>query len=266
MFFTLSKVLGVLVNPADLVLILLCLGGILLWTPWRRAGRRLATLTILAGLAMATLPMVSEWPLVVLENRFPAEPALPERVDGVITLGGIVDQYVSKARAQTSVGPGAERLTEFAALARRYPAARLVFTGGSGRLFSQELKEADYLRPLLDELGLAGRDVIFENQSRNTYENALFSKRLVNPAPDEVWVIVTSAAHTPRSIGAFREVGWNVIAKPVDYATTGEFDAALQFNFGRGMGHTHRWLHEWFGLFFYWITDRSSALFPEASP
>lgn len=262
MFFTLSKVFGVLANPFAVVLILLCLGVVLLWTPWRRAGRGVLTLTVLAGLAMATLPMVSEWPLMVLENRFPSNPELPARVDGIITLGGVVNQYLSAARGQTAVGPGAERLTEFADLARRYPKARLIFTGGSGNLLRQDLKEADYLRPMLDSLGLAGRQVIFENQSRNTYENALFSKRLVNPAPGEVWVLVTSAVHTARSVGTFREVGWNVIGYPVDFETTGEFETALQFNFGRGMGHTSRWLHEWLGLFFYWITDRSNALFP----
>ena len=261
MFFWVSKIFGVVSNPANMVLILLCLGTVLLWTRWRRGARWIITLTTLAALAVATLPMVT-WPIVALENRFQVSPALPAEVDGIISLGGIVNQFISAARGQTSVGAGAERLTEFALLARRYPAAKLVFTGGSGNLFKQDLKEADYLRPFLDKLGLAGRDVIFEDQSRNTFENAVFSKRLVEPAADEVWVLITSAMHMPRAVGVFRQAGWNVIAYPVSFATDGRYPTAFAFSLGRGMGNTSRWLHEWLGLVVYWLTGRSDRLFP----
>ena len=261
MFFWASKIFGVVIQPANFLLIVLCLGAVLLWTRWRRGARWIITLTALAALAMATLPVVT-WPIVALENRFQVSPALPAKVDGIITLGGIVNQFISAARGRTSVGPGAERLTEFALLARRYPTAKLVFTGGSGNLFKQDLKEADYLRPFLDKLGLSGRDVIFENQSRNTFENAVFSKRLAEPAPDEVWVLITSAMHMPRAVGVFRQAGWNVIAYPVSFATDGRYQTALEFNLGRGLGNTTRWLHEWLGLVAYWLTGRSDSLFP----
>ena len=261
MFFWASKIFGVVIQPANFLLIVLCLGTVLLWTRWRRSARWIITLTVLAALSLATLPIVT-WPIVVLENRFQVSPALPAKIDGVLTLGGIVNQFVSKARGRTSIGPGAERLTEFALLARRYPSARLVFTGGSGFLFKQGLKEADYLRPFLDELGLSGRDVIFEDQSRNTFENAVFSKRLVNPAPDEVWVLITSAVHMPRAVGVFRQAGWNVIAYPVSFMTDGRYQTEFGFSLGRGTGHSSRWLHEWIGLVVYWLTGRSDSLFP----
>ena len=260
-FFWASKMFGVVVQPANTLLIVLCLGAVLLWTRWRRGARWIVTLTALAAFALATLPVVT-WPIVALENRFQVSPPLPAKVDGIISLGGIVNQFVSKARGQTSVGPGAERLTEFARLARRYPAAKLVFTGGSGSLLNQGLKEADFLRPFLDKLGLSGRDVIFENQSRNTFENAVFSKRLVEPAPDEGWVLITSAIHIPRAVGVFRQAGWNVIAYPVSFMTEGRYQTDLRFNLGRGMGHTTIWLHEWVGLVVYWLTGRSDSLFP----
>lgn len=261
MFFWASKIFGIVIQPANVLLILLCLGAVLLWTRWRRGARWIVTVTALAAFALATLP-VATWPIVVLENRFQVSPVLPAEVDGIITLGGIVNQFISAARGQTSVGPGAERLTEFALLARRYPAARLVFTGGSGDLFKQDLKEADYLRPFLDKLGLAGRDVIFEDQSRNTFENAVFSKRLVEPAADEVWVLITSAMHMPRAVGVFRQAGWKVIAYPVSFATDGRYQTEFQFSLGRGLGNTTRWLHEWMGLAAYWLTGRSDSLFP----
>jgi len=249
------------IEPSNILLVLLCLGAVLLWTRWRRAARWIITGSALAAFALATLPMAT-WPIVVLENRFQASPELPAKVNGIISLGGIVNQFISAARGQTSVGPGAERLTEFALLARRYPTAKLVFTGGSGNPFKQELKEADYLRPFLDKLGLSGRDVIFEDQSRNTVENAVFSKRLVNLAPDEVWVLITSAMHMPRAVGVFRQAGWNVIAYPVSFATDGRYQMKFKFSLGRGLGNMTRWLHEWIGLLAYWLTGRSDSLFP----
>ena len=261
MFFWASKIFGFLIQPVNILLVVLCVGAALLWTRWRRGARSIIMVTALIALALATLPVVM-WPIVALENRFQGSPTLPEKVDGIISLGGIVNQFISKARGQTSVGPGAERLTEFAALAGRYPSAKLVFTGGSGNLFKQELKEADFLRPFLDKLGLSGREVIFENQSRNTFENALFSKRFVEPTPDEVWVLITSAMHMPRAVGVFRQAGWNVIAYPVSYATDGRYDTVFDFNLGRGLGNTTRWLHEWVGLVAYWLTGRSDSLFP----
>jgi uncharacterized SAM-binding protein YcdF (DUF218 family) len=261
MFFWASKIFGVVIKPTNILLIVLCVGAALLWTRWRRGARWIITVTALIALALAILP-VATWPIVALENRFQGSPTLPEKVDGIISLGGIVNQFISKARGQTSVGPGAERLTEFAALAGRYPSAKLVFTGGSGSLFKQELKEADFLRPFLDKLGLSGREVIFEDQSRNTFENALFSKRLVKPAPGEVWVLITSAIHIPRAVGVFRQAGWNVIAYPVSFATEGLYQTDLRFSLGLGMGHTSIWLHEWVGLVAYWLTGRSDSLFP----
>ena len=91
----------------------------------------------------------------------------------------------------------AERITEFVALARRYPEARLVFTGGSGFVFTGDLREADVISDVLDGLGFDISRIAFERESRNTYENAVFSRPLVDPEPGETWLLITSAAHMP---------------------------------------------------------------------
>jgi len=115
--------------------------------------------------------------------------------------------------------------------------------------------------PFVERHGLAER-VLFEDRARNTYENALYSKRLASPAPGERWLLVTSAAHMPRSVGVFRQVGWPVVPYPVDYETEGEFrilirpDAALRWN------EFDRAVKEWVGLLAYWLSGRSSAPFP----
>ena len=140
-----------------------------------------------------------------LENRFPPPASLPQKIDGIIVLGGVVDQFVSRARRQTSINGAAERLTEFAHLAGRYPGARLVFSGGSGVHGRQDLKEAHFVGPVLARLGLDPKRVVFEDRSRNTAENARLSKELMKPGPGENWLLITSAFHMPRAVGSFRQ-------------------------------------------------------------
>ncbi|WP_249208644.1 YdcF family protein [Magnetospirillum sulfuroxidans] len=195
-----------------------------------------------------------------LEGRY-ASTALPDRLDGVIVLGGALDPVVSVARGQVAANDAIERVTALVWLGRRYPRARLVFSGGSGSLRTQELKEAPIARQFLDQLGFDTARVVFEDQSRNTRENALYTKEMMAPRPGEVWVLVTSARHMPRAMGSFAAVDWPVTAYPVDYLTTGapagwEFDLASAFStIGNG-------LHEWLGLLYYRWRGWSTALFP----
>ena len=261
MFFIVSKVLWFIVNPGNLLLIVLGLGVWLLWTRWRRAGRWLVSLAVLAGLAMATLPLGTRLYLP-LENRFPVAADLPGRIDGIIALGGVVDQFVTVARGQVALTGAVERLTEFAALARRYPDARLVFSGGSGDLVRQGVKEADVLRPFFDVLGVDAERIQFENQSRNTYENAVATFGLIKPKPGERWILVTSAFHMPRAVGCFRRVGWPVIPYPVDFNFEGDETFELAFDFAGGINAFAGGVHEWLGLTFYWLTGKTDTFFP----
>ena len=261
MFFTLSKVLWILADPGNLLLIVLMLGMLSLWTPWRRMGRRLVALTTLVLLGLAVFPVGANI-IQSLENRFPPPAELPEQVGGIVVLGGMIDQIVSKKRGQPSINGAAERLTEFAVLARRYPDAKLVFSGGSGKLMSQDLKEADAVKPFLEALGMDMNRIIFEDESRNTHENAVLSKQLAQPGENEPWILITSAFHMPRSVGCFREAGWTVIPYPVDYNTTGTEEIDPSFNLISGLSGASFAIKEWLGLMFYYLTGRTNTLYP----
>ena len=261
MFFQLSKVFWFFANPGNLILVALAVGVVLTWTRWRRAGLRLVTLVALTSLAVATVP-VGNWMKAALENRFPVVRKLPNRVDGIIALGGVVNPWVTKARGQLALGSAAERLTEFAVLARRYPRAKLIFTGGSGSLLHPEAKEADVLEPMIGVLGLDPRRIVLENRSRNTHENAVFTRRLADPQPGETWVLVTTASHMPRAVGCFRKAGWRVVPYPVDFDFRGDEEFGLNFNFIGGLARLSDALHEWLGLTFYWLAGKTDALFP----
>jgi uncharacterized SAM-binding protein YcdF (DUF218 family) len=262
--FTISKVLWWFVEPSNLALLVLFAGTVLLWTRWVHFARILVACLAASLLAVAVLPLGL---LLIgpLENRFPPvrEPQGP--VAGVVVLGGSVNQFLTQSRDQVALGGGAERLTEFVAIARKWPDLRLAFTGGSGSLFYQETKETAVARRLFVDLGLDPARVIFEDQSRNTHENAVFTHRLIRPAAEERWLLVTSAMHMPRAVGSFRKAGWQVVPYPVDYVTPRDGEFKLGFSLVDGLDALSTGVREWLGLVSYWLLDRTDNLFPGPS-
>lgn len=261
MFFALSKILWWLAAPANLLFLLLAAGVLLLWTRWRGLGRNLAGVAMLLIAAVTVLP-VGSWMMQQLEDRFPAVSALPAQVDGIVVLGGAVNPWMTAERGQVALGDHGDRLTEFAGLARRYPDARLVFTGGTGYLTRQDLKEADLLSPLWQQIGVDERRILYENQSRNTHENAVLTLPIARPQPGETWVLITSAFHMPRAVGCFRRAGWKVLPYPVDYKTGRSFAFDLSLNPAGRLMSLNAAAHEWLGLIFYRLTGKTDSLFP----
>ncbi len=103
----------------------------------------------------------------------------------------------------------------------------------------------------------------FEDKSRNTWENAIFTRDLVNPKPGDTWLLVTSAWHMPRAMGIFRKAGFKVTAYPVDYLTYGNSRDLHPPRLALDeMERLENALHEWIGLVAYRLTDKTDALFP----
>ncbi len=263
--FTLSKIGWALLEPSNLLLLLLLLGALLLWTdsPRReRLGRSILSLVALGALVIAVLP-VGDGLLATLENRFPVPP-LPDHIDGIVILGTAVDPAVSQARGQIAL-TSYERLTTAVAVARAHPEAKVLFSGGSGMLTQAEPSEAPVAGRFLTEMGLDPARLVLEGRSRNTYENALFSKALVSPEPGQHWVLITAASHMPRAVGVFRKLGWEVIPYPVSYKTEGHYRLEPSFDLGDGLARLDRAAKEWVGLVAYYLMGRTSALFPAPS-
>lgn len=264
LFFILSKVLWYLADPGNVLLVLIVLSAFAVWLARRRLARLAVTLTAVYALLLAFLPAAGSF-LIFLEDRFPQPAALPRNVAGVVVLGGMVDQFITDSRGQVAVGGAVERLIAFAGLAERYPEAVLVFSGGSGVLGRQELTEADAVRPLLARLGVDPARVVFEDRSRNTWENAVFSKKAAGPAAagEGAWILVTSAIHMPRAVGCFRRAGWpSLIPYPVDYAFEKGAAAKMPLTLGAGISAAGEAVHEFLGLVFYWLTKRTDAVIP----
>jgi uncharacterized SAM-binding protein YcdF (DUF218 family) len=183
-----------------------------------------------------------------------------------VVLGGAVSPDVSAARKDIALNEAAERMTAVAKLAREHPQAKIVFTGGSGRLFGGAT-EADFVTVLFESFGIPRERIMLENRARNTVENAVLTKALVQPKPSERWMLVTSAHHMPRSVGIFRKAGFSVEAYPVDYRTRGRADLAGPFvSLAGGLARTDAAMHEWAGLLVHWLTGKTSVLFPGPEP
>jgi uncharacterized SAM-binding protein YcdF (DUF218 family) len=263
LFFALSKTVSVMLLPTNLLIGLGLAGVVLLFTLLAQLGRTLVTATIVL-LAICGFSPLGNLLLYPLEARFPPWDATRGAPDGIIVLGGSIEPDLSAARGTAVFTGSVDRIIAAAALAHRYPQARIVFSGGNANLVSDDAaKEADTARAVFERLGVAKGRLLMERQSRNTLENAEFSKAMLAPKPGERWLLVTSAYHMPRSVGAFRKVGFAVEPYPVDWRTGGVKDL-MKFSIYAmdGLGRVETAMREWIGLSAYWITGKTAVFLP----
>ncbi|RUZ97478.1 YdcF family protein, partial [Mesorhizobium sp. M7A.F.Ca.US.001.02.1.1] len=227
--------------------------------------RRLAAAgSVLAFLILALSAWTSLGAMMLnpLEERF-ARPPLPEKVDGIVVLGGGFEGAINLARGGYELNSSGDRMVETAILARRFPTAKVVVSGGTGALFLDGEGDAATAPRLLTALGVAADRMILENKSRNTYENAVFTKELVTPKPGETWLLVTSAFHMPRAKALFDKAGFATVPWPVDYRTSGREGVGLfRDNPADSLQATTMAIREWIGLFAYWLSGRIDQPFP----
>ena len=268
MFFVLAKVLWFLVQPSSLIVGAIIAGVLLTSSRWKTAGIRLA-LVGCAALLVSGLSPLGDLLIRPLENRFPRAElgAGPEGIAGIIMLGGAGDSRVAGRPDVAPLNEAAERVTEGLVLARRFPKARVVFSGGSGALLTREPPEARAAGRLLVALGIEPGRLMLEDKSRDTHENAVFTRRMIEPKPGERWLLVTSAWHMPRAIGCFRQAGFPVEAWPVDYRTPRRMrllplNASIPASIPEGLRRIDLAVREYAGLVMYYLTGRTTALFP----
>jgi uncharacterized SAM-binding protein YcdF (DUF218 family) len=255
-FFYLSKWLFMLVQPSLVCLAMVATGLVM------RRHRLIATgfvMLLIIGFSPLSFLM-----LMPLEDRFP-RPRLDQvgEISGIIILGGFEDAYGTMARGVLTMGDAAERLTEGVLLAHRLPRARVIFAGGSATILDASPSAATAVADFIVGTGIAQDRVILESVSRNTRENAMMTHEIVKPKPGERWLLVTSAFHMPRAMGVFRQAGFEVIAWPVDYRTTGRGDATRTTgSLGEGTYHVDVGTKELIGLIVYRLRGWTDAFWP----
>ena len=262
MFFYLSKILWFFLEPGNALLIALIVGLFLTATRYKKLGRSMVVVVVLAALSVTFIP-IGGWMRVALEDRFLKPDLSLQSVDGIIVLGGVIDPQLSASRETLVIGGAVERIIQSAELARANPDAKMIYTGGTASLTQTDVREADYVVSLYESLGVRAPQLQLDRNARNTWENATNSRRMVEPGPYDRWVLVTSAFHMPRAVGVFRAQGWEVIPYPVDYSTnpSSEFESPMSFT--HGLGSLYNASHEWIGLIAYWLNGKSDAAFPK---
>jgi len=249
MFFFLSKVIGVLLLPMPLLILF----G-LLWVVKIGRGFHQKLLLVFPFLLLYTISSfwISQWVIQSLEKDFPGIPLqLAPKSDFIVVLGGSLNT-VMRDPNRIELNESADRLIDAFRLYRIGKAPKILFTGGSGILTFQETKEADYAKQLFLDLGVRPEDLVLESESRNTFENAIYTKQIIGE--DKSILLVTSALHMKRSLAIFEKAGFREVNPfPTDYRTyrddLGFWDKCLP-----SPGHLQQASHgvrEWIGIWAY---------------
>lgn len=222
MYFILSKISGIILAPLNLAFLLIFC-GFFVCLRWRRAGLWLQGAGLAVLVAGGILPLGHN-ALTGLESRYDAPAAMPDDVDGILILGGSVDTEIGAERQTFILNDAAERLVAGVMLARHYPRAQIVFSGGNSSLRGTGETEAQNVARFLRAAGLAEGRAVFEDRSRNTVENIAFSKVLAGPRAGQRWILVTSAWHMKRAMAVMHRAEWpgEIVPWPTDYRTDGK--------------------------------------------
>lgn len=253
-FETIYRFFGWWVINIDLFLLLLMfLGAGFLFFKKNTGGKRFLLISC-AGLIFFGVVPFSIWMFESLENRFPKMTQIPTDAKGIILLGGSVDKMTSLGRGEIAYNLTAGKFIGFVQLAKKYPHLQLAFTGTK---FETEAAQKDFLA-----LGLDPATVRFEQDSKDTKDNAAKTATLLNPQPDEKWVLVTSAYHMPRSVGLFRKAGFNVIPYPMDYHAPGNYEMWFFLGLQLSLEAWQASIREWLGMVMNYMMGRSDELYP----
>jgi uncharacterized SAM-binding protein YcdF (DUF218 family) len=258
-FLALSKIFWALAAPSTALIGLVAVSALAsALIPAVRALARAVLLVAALSLAFAAYSPLPFWLIRPLEERFPPAAEGQEPPAGIILLGGAMRAMAYGESFRVGMSDAADRIREAARLARKYPDAPVIVSGGLIAPRPAEPTDAEMMAEMLVEWGVRRDRIILEDASRSTTENAHLSAQRVER--DGEWVLVTSAYHMPRAIGAFRQAGWTLRAAPTDWRQ--DTDGGGVMTAAQRLETADIAVKEWLGLLAYWIAGRSSALFP----
>jgi uncharacterized SAM-binding protein YcdF (DUF218 family) len=267
-FFISSKIVQFFIEPLNLLFLISGLALFFLILRKPIASKRFLWLSVIGFILVGYAP-IPESLARILENsveKVDVKTIPSEQVAGIIILGGAISgEDIAIDRGEVSIYSAAERVTKGPELIRRYPNLPFIFSGFSERVTPRGMSEADTFKQLIAEQGLAEitqSTAYYENQSRNTYENAVYSKKMIdqlgvgNPSiKTGPWLLVTSATHMPRSVKIFEKQGIKIIPIPVDYQTSYTLQWR-EFNITDGAVLWNRLLYEYIGIVAYMLTGK----------
>ena len=256
MEFYIAKVANYLLEPLYILsFFLLILIFLILFTNFKKLTIFSTKLLLILFLFFGYTPL-SNFLLNKLEDFIKSSKYPVQQLKGIVVLGGSFNLGLqSKERNEVSLNSSAERLTRVLEIYNKNPKILILFTGFSGELKPQGWSESDMAKKFFLEQGVRSENLIFENKSRNTFENIIYSKDIIKTNKG-TWGLVTSASHMPRSYFGFKRQGLILEPISVDYRTGTSSIFWINFDIKKGLENWNIILHELVGISYYKITGK----------
>ena len=256
MEFYVAKIANYLLEPLYILsFFLLILIFLLLFTNFKKPTFFFAKLLLILFLFFGYTPL-SNFLLNKIEDFIKPSKYPVQQLKGVVVLGGSFNSGLqSKERNEVLLNSSAERLTKVLEIYNKNPKILILFSGFSGELKPQGWSESDMAKKFFLEQGVRLENLIFENKSRNTFENIIYSKDIIKNNMG-TWGLITSAYHIPRSYFTFKKQGLVLEPISVDYRTGTSSIFWINFDIKKGLENWRLLFREIVGVSYYKITDK----------
>jgi uncharacterized SAM-binding protein YcdF (DUF218 family) len=222
--------------------------------------RRLSLIIYLINfifIALISFLPIGSYLTYIIEKEFHTNTKFPDQVDGILILGGATNPLLFKEFDQISLNGSAERLVESVMIIRKFEKAKVIFSGGSGIVNRSDLGHSQVAKLFYKKMGVDINKIFFEDKSRNTHENIIYSKKIAKPKKNENWLLITSAFHMKRALLIAEKNNWKFIPYAVDFKNIKEFKLTPNLNLLSNLNSFQSGLHEWLGLVSYYLMGRT---------
>ena len=260
MSFYLSKILWLIFNPFNIFIFITLLSIFLYFIKLRRLSLIIFLINFVFIVIISFLP-IGSYLIYNIEKEYHSYIKPPEQVDGILILGGATDPLLFNEYNQISLNGSAERLVESVMIIKKFEKAKVIFSGGSGVVNRSDLGHSKVAKFFYKKIGIEIEKIIFEDDSRNTYENIIYSKKIANPKINENWLLITSASHMKRALLIADKNNWKLIPYAVDFKNIKDFKLNPNLNLLTNLNTFQQGSHEWFGLISYYLMGRTDKVF-----
>ena len=256
MSFYLSKILWLIVNPFNIFIFITLFTMFLYFINFRRLSLIIYLINFIFIALISFLP-IGSYLTYIIEKEFHTNTKFPDQVDGILILGGATNPLLFKEFDQISLNGSAERLVESVMIIRKFEKAKVIFSGGSGIVNRSDLGHSQVAKLFYKKMGVDINKIFFEDKSRNTHENIIYSKKIAKPKKNENWLLITSAFHMKRALLIAEKNNWKFIPYAVDFKNIKEFKLTPNLNLLSNLNSFQSGLHEWLGLVSYYLMGRT---------
>lgn len=260
MSFFVSKFFWILINPFSLFIYLFVISFFLLILKKYRISKIVFFFSLLYILFISIFP-IGKIAFYVLEKEFYEKIIYPKDIHGILILGGAIDPFLSNKHNSVEFNESAERMIESIYLINKYKKAKIIFSGGSGYLNKPSLDHAKIAKIFYKNMNIDISRIHFENKSRNTFENIIFSKKFADPVNNKNWLLITSASHMRRSLLISEKINWKLFPYAVDFKQSKDTSFYPSLSFFSNFNSFQRASHEWLGLISYYMMGRTERIF-----